>query len=234
MRIQEVAARTGFPASTLRYYEEIGLLPAPERTEAGYRSYDDRTVERLTFIGRAKQLGCTLEEITGLVAAFDTDCHDVHAQLRDLVGAKVADARRQTADLVALTAQLEAAAAALAGSDGSALAVGPCDEGCACVDHAVADSPAIVCTLTGADDIAGRIDDWRAVLAAVRARTPIADGLRLSLADGAPLHDLARLVEAEQGCCAFFAFAITVDGRGTALEVTAPAGGQAVLESLFG
>ena len=62
-KIKEVADRSGFTAATLRYYEEIGLLPEASRTPAGYRLYDDGTLDRLAFIARAKQLGCTLEEI---------------------------------------------------------------------------------------------------------------------------------------------------------------------------
>lgn len=69
MRIKEVAERTGFSAPTLRYYEEIGLLPAPTRTAAGYRTYDEATVERLAFIARAKWLGCSLDEIADLTTA---------------------------------------------------------------------------------------------------------------------------------------------------------------------
>ncbi len=60
-RIAGVAERAGFSSPTLRYYEQIGLLPVPERTPAGYRLYDERAIERLTFIARAEQLGCTLE-----------------------------------------------------------------------------------------------------------------------------------------------------------------------------
>jgi DNA-binding transcriptional MerR regulator len=70
-RISELAERTGFPASTLRYYEQQGLLPAVARTSGGYRSYDERTVERLSFIARAKQLDLPLDEIRDLAAVWD-------------------------------------------------------------------------------------------------------------------------------------------------------------------
>ena len=56
-QIKDIADRSGFTAATLRYYEEIGLLPEPTRTPAGYRLYDDHTLDRLAFITRAKQLG---------------------------------------------------------------------------------------------------------------------------------------------------------------------------------
>ena len=49
-RIKEIADRSGFTPPTLRYYEEIGLLPAPARTSSGYRTYDDTTLTRLAFI----------------------------------------------------------------------------------------------------------------------------------------------------------------------------------------
>ena len=71
LKIKEVADASGFTAATLRYYEQIGLLPEASRTPAGYRMYDQRTLDRLAFIARAKQLGCSLEEITGLTTAWD-------------------------------------------------------------------------------------------------------------------------------------------------------------------
>ena len=66
LKIKQVAEASGFTTATLRYYEQIGLLPEASRTPAGYRMYDQRTLDRLSFIARAKQLGCTLDEIAGL------------------------------------------------------------------------------------------------------------------------------------------------------------------------
>ena len=71
LTIGQVAERTGFSASSLRYYEGIGLVVPAARTDAGYRLYDEAAVGRLAFIARAKQLGCTLEEITDLVSIWD-------------------------------------------------------------------------------------------------------------------------------------------------------------------
>jgi len=59
-------------------------------------------------------------------------------------------------------------------------------------------------------------------------------GLRLTLSSTVPLADLARLVAAERGCCGFLAFAITVDDRGTALEVRAPDSASEIISALFG
>ena len=75
-RIAEVSRLTGFTPTALRYYEDAGVLAPPERTAAGYRTYDDRAVERLRLVARAKELGCTLEEIAWLVEAWDADSPD--------------------------------------------------------------------------------------------------------------------------------------------------------------
>ena len=128
--IGEAADRSGFSASALRFYEGIGLVEPTTRTEAGYRIYDDRSLARLSFIARAKRLGCTLEEITDLAAIWDGDrCGPVQRRFHDLVSAKLIEAQRQIAELTALTGQLHAAAAQLAGP----AIDGPCDDSCACI-----------------------------------------------------------------------------------------------------
>jgi MerR family transcriptional regulator, copper efflux regulator len=135
--IGEVAERTGFTASALRYYEGIGLVPPTSRTGAGYRLYDDDALGRLAFIARAKQLGCSLEEITDLVGIWDGErCGPVQKRFHDLVTAKLAATERQIAELTALAGQLHQAATRLAGPATD----GPCDAGCVCstLDAAVA------------------------------------------------------------------------------------------------
>lgn len=92
----------------------------------------------------------------------------------------------------------------------------------------------IACTLDG-DDLPARLAAWREVLDASRDRTTSPDGsMRLELGTAYDLGALATLVAAEQQCCAFFSFAITVDHRGVGLEVSAPDGAQALLAELFG
>ena len=128
--IGEVADRTGFSASALRYYEDIGLVEPAARTDAGYRLYDEMTFTRLAFIGRAKQLGCTLEEITYLIGIWDGErCGPVQRQFHELVTTKLAEAEHQIAELAALREQLQHAAAQLSGPATD----GPCDESCACL-----------------------------------------------------------------------------------------------------
>jgi DNA-binding transcriptional MerR regulator len=127
--ISEAADRSGFSASALRYYEGIGLVQPATRTDAGYRLYDDDTLARLAFISRAKQLGCSLEEITDLVDIWDGErCGRVQRRFHDLITDKLAAAQRQIAELVALTEQLRHAASLLAGPATD----GPCSAQCAC------------------------------------------------------------------------------------------------------
>lgn len=96
------------------------------------------------------------------------------------------------------------------------------------------DDPPIACTLE-ASSMPERLGEWQAILDRVRARsTTDAGALRLELDADVDVAELARLVAAEQRCCAFFSFAITVDGRGIALEVTAPDDATDVVAALFG
>jgi DNA-binding transcriptional MerR regulator len=136
--IGEVAERSGFSASALRYYEGIGLVQPSDRTAAGYRVYDDDALARLTFIARAKHLGCTLEEITDLVGIWDGErCGPVQKRFHDLVTSKLAETRRQIEQLTALADQLRHAALQLAGPASD----GPCSDTCACLTLEGAISP---------------------------------------------------------------------------------------------
>lgn len=239
MRIAEVAARSGFSPATLRYYEQADLLPPPPRTGAGYRAYDESILARLAFISRAKALGCSLDEIAELLGEWDGgQCAPVQDRLRTLVTAKLSDAEARTAELAAFTSDLNRILAGL----GAHTPNGPCDDDCGCVtDNSAALAQAtpvslgtkpLVCTLDSAD-MPGRLQEWRDVVAHVVDREVIDGGTRVRLDAATPLDQLALLVAAEHGCCSFFAFAITVDHRGVALEVRAPTEAKAVVDSLL-
>lgn len=74
LRISQLAERTGVPATTLRFYDSTGLLPA-DRTPGGYRVYGEDAVKRLGFITTAKRLGLPLEEIAELLHVWaDGSC----------------------------------------------------------------------------------------------------------------------------------------------------------------
>jgi DNA-binding transcriptional MerR regulator len=244
--IGEVAERSGFSASALRYYEGIGLVEPTTRTDAGYRIYDEHTLARLAFIARAKQLGCSLEEITDLVSIWDGDrCGPVQRRFHELITDKLRTAKRQVFELGAFASQLQTAAEQLSGEPID----GPCSDDCACI--ALTQSPSgaaspvmlvgkpesevpIACTLEP-EAMPERLADWNAVLGRAKTRVATADGgLRIEFGDDVDLGDLARLIAAEQHCCAFFAFALTVDERGQALEVRAPEGAGGIVAELFG
>ncbi len=68
LKIGALAKRTGTSTPTIRYYEEIGLLPRASRREGGQRSYGDDDVKRLTFIRRCRDFGFSIEQVRSLVA----------------------------------------------------------------------------------------------------------------------------------------------------------------------
>jgi DNA-binding transcriptional MerR regulator len=140
--IGQTAERSGFSASTLRYYEGIGLVEPSQRTPSGYRLYDEQALARLAFIARAKQLGCSLEDIADLVGIWDGElCGPVQKRLHDLVTEKLSEAQRQIEELTAFREQLHTAATNLTGP----VSDGPCSETCACMalDGALAPVPLI-------------------------------------------------------------------------------------------
>lgn len=71
LTIGRIAKQADVGVDTIRFYEQKGLLPQPQRTAKGYRLYPPATVERLNFIRRAKRLGFSLEEITALLDLQD-------------------------------------------------------------------------------------------------------------------------------------------------------------------
>ncbi len=65
--IGELSRVCGVNIETIRYYERVGLLPAPARSANGYRRYDEATAEALSFIRRGRELGFTIDELSGLL-----------------------------------------------------------------------------------------------------------------------------------------------------------------------
>lgn len=71
LTIGRLGQKTGTRVQTIRYYEEIGLLPEPDRTEGGQRRYGEAAVDRLSFIRHARQLGFSLDAIRELLGLVD-------------------------------------------------------------------------------------------------------------------------------------------------------------------
>jgi len=231
MRIAEVAQRTGVPATTLRYYEEIGLLAPAGRSGNGYREYADRDLERLTFITRAKQLDISLDELRELVGVWDDDCGQVHHQMTAVVASRVAQTQARIGELVALTAQLQAAAARLASAP---VSEGPCGDDCACVAAPAASNEVPVACTLDSTLARERIAAWQGVVARTTSRRAIDDGIALTFEHDAELTtDIARLAAAEFDCCNFFRFSLTVDATGLRLEVGAPPHARDIVTAVF-
>ena len=106
MKIGEVAERSGCHPETERYYERIGLLPAPPRTAGGYRDYRPADADRLRFISRGRELGFSLEEIRSLLGLAEDDglsCQDVDRLARG----HLLDIRNRLNDLQRMASELE-------------------------------------------------------------------------------------------------------------------------------
>lgn len=105
LKVSELAERAGVSADTVRYYEKEGLLREPERTQSGYRQYDDAALERLHFIRGAQTLGLKLGDIKELLAIRDRGaCPCGHT--KQLLEQRVAELDAEIRDLRALKREL--------------------------------------------------------------------------------------------------------------------------------
>lgn len=102
-----VARRTGASVPTIRYYEEIGLLPPAGRTEAGRRSYGEAAVRRLVFIRRCRDFGFSIDQVRELVSLVDQPDRPC-AEVRDIASIHLTEVRRKLDELKALEAGLSA------------------------------------------------------------------------------------------------------------------------------
>lgn len=105
LQIGELSKRTGILSTTIRYYEQINLLPQPKRAESGYRIYDEADVERLQFIKRARALDFALDEIVEILAFRERQeppCQYVMKAMRE----KINRIQEQIRDLERLEAEL--------------------------------------------------------------------------------------------------------------------------------
>ena len=114
MTIGTLSERAGVNIETIRYYERIGLLPAPPRSAGRHRLYDESHRHRLVFVRRARELGFSLEEIRVLLGPggkHDLTCGDVKALTQhhiEVIRDKVRDLKRLERTLSALAAQCTA------------------------------------------------------------------------------------------------------------------------------
>ncbi|MDX3908110.1 MAG: Cd(II)/Pb(II)-responsive transcriptional regulator [Pigmentiphaga sp.] len=118
MKIGELAARTGTPVETIRYYEREGLLPPPARTPGNYRVYGDAHAERLQLVRNCRALDMTLDEIRRLLRLCDDpreNCGEINALLDEHIGhvaARIAELKALQKTLKALRGRCQEETAA--------------------------------------------------------------------------------------------------------------------------
>ncbi len=105
MRIGELADQVGVNAKTVRYYEEIGVLPRPERLASGYRDYTDDDVERLRFVRTAQRLGLSLSEISEILTLRERGERPCEYVL-EVLDRQLADLDRRLSEMAALRQEL--------------------------------------------------------------------------------------------------------------------------------
>ena len=104
--IGELARRTQVKVPTIRYYEQIGLLPTPLRTEGQQRRYDKHSMARLAFIRHARELGFDIEAIRALLSLQDNP--DQSCSVADrIASARLAEVEERIAGLCALRTELQ-------------------------------------------------------------------------------------------------------------------------------
>lgn len=89
--IGTVAHRSGFSIDTIRYYEKLGLIENPPRSEGGFRKYSPATVDRLQFVKKAQQLGFTLSEIKNVMRSSEEGLKPCCDLVRNLLEKKLSE-----------------------------------------------------------------------------------------------------------------------------------------------
>jgi len=105
MKINELATKTGLSDKTIRYYESVGVLPLPKRSDNGYRIYDVNDIERIRFVMGLRHLGFTLGDISEILAMRDRREAPCRVVL-DLLNEKAEEVSERIKELVHLEEEL--------------------------------------------------------------------------------------------------------------------------------
>lgn len=108
MKIGNVAKKTGCSIHTLRYYEKMGLIQKPARTEGGFRIYAAETVERVLFIKKAQGFGLTLDEIKKIVGCGDKGLEPCCAMVTKIFENKILEFETKIGELQKMKKRLKA------------------------------------------------------------------------------------------------------------------------------
>jgi len=115
MNIGKIAERTGLPAKTIRYYEDIGLI-RPMRDPNGYRAFRESDFHKLAFLGRARALGFTIEDCRTLLALYEDESR-ASSDVKKLAQQHLAQIDGKLAQLQEMRATLSRLVSACAGDD---------------------------------------------------------------------------------------------------------------------
>jgi len=116
VNIGEAAERSGLPAKTIRYYEQIGLIEPPARRTSGYRDYDETDVQTLLFIQRSRSLGFSIEDCRDLLALYRARDRSA-AEVKALALTRIGQIDGKIGELMSIRATLSALADRCAGGD---------------------------------------------------------------------------------------------------------------------
>ena len=105
MNISAASRAAGLPTKTVRYYADIGLVPAPARSSAGYRSYDEASVRRLVFVRRAREFGFSIGECRELLGLYG-DRDRSSADVKRIASRRLGEIRRKQLELQSLHDEL--------------------------------------------------------------------------------------------------------------------------------
>ncbi len=106
LKIGQVAKQSGLTVETVRYYEQRGLIPEPQRLDSGYRVYPESILTRLNFINRCKDLGFSLQEISELLS-IQIDPDNSSALVKEQVEHKISLVKEKISELQKLQDSLE-------------------------------------------------------------------------------------------------------------------------------
>lgn len=132
MNIGEAAKAAGISAKMIRHYEQIGLVPEAERTDAGYRQYSEREVSVLRFIRQSRSLGFSMQQIADLLGLWSNRGR-ASREVKEVAKRHLADLAEKMREMAEMKAGLERLVASCHGSD---------DPHCAILDELAAGSPA--------------------------------------------------------------------------------------------
>ena len=135
LTVGQLARATAVPAKTIRYYEQVGVLPAARRSAAGYRQYSLRDVHRLLFIRRARALRLSLPQLKVLTAELESEqCVTLRPRLQVLVTEQLRAVQRQIIEFQVLERQLTQVLQRL-----QTVTTAPHTRGCRCLDGTSSD-----------------------------------------------------------------------------------------------